>query len=140
MERRTWSNTMKQSYQGHHSIDTIDMVPLALFFYIVYEQIFNSLTFFVIFCLTWGDNCYLFLELCLFSCHTQGLEQCVDLGLTKSIGISNFNSKQLQRLLDNCRIVPANIQVELLDIQSNTNRNTDSEIVVLNILLLDIYR
>ena len=39
------------------------------------------------------------------------MEECVDLGLTKAIGLSNFNSKQIQRLLNNCRIKPANNQV-----------------------------
>lgn len=42
----------------------------------------------------------------------KGMEECVDLGLTKSIGVSNFNSKQIQRVLDMCRIPPANNQVE----------------------------
>jgi len=42
----------------------------------------------------------------------KGMEECVDLGLTKSIGVSNFNSKQLQRVLNMCRIPPANNQVE----------------------------
>lgn len=41
------------------------------------------------------------------------MEKLVDQGLAKSIGISNFNIKQIQRILDNARIRPANLQVEL---------------------------
>ena len=41
----------------------------------------------------------------------QGMKECYELGLTKAIGLSNFNSVQLQRVLDNCRIKPANLQV-----------------------------
>ncbi|CAH1390864.1 unnamed protein product [Nezara viridula] len=43
----------------------------------------------------------------------KGMEAQVDAGRTKSIGISNFNQSQTKRILDNCRIPPANIQVEL---------------------------
>ena len=39
------------------------------------------------------------------------LEQCVDQGLIRAIGLSNFNSKQVQDVMDNCRIKPANLQV-----------------------------
>ncbi|PVD33826.1 hypothetical protein C0Q70_05087 [Pomacea canaliculata] len=41
------------------------------------------------------------------------MEDCVDLGLVKHIGCSNFNSKQLQRLLDEGRIQPAVNQFEV---------------------------
>ncbi|XP_063590366.1 aldo-keto reductase family 1 member B1-like [Penaeus indicus] len=41
-----------------------------------------------------------------------GMEDAVDQGLSKSIGISNFNSEQIQRILSNCRIKPANHQIE----------------------------
>ncbi|KAJ8982323.1 hypothetical protein NQ317_006668 [Molorchus minor] len=43
----------------------------------------------------------------------KGLEECVRLGLTKSIGVSNFNSKQLQRLLDSANIKPVMNQIEV---------------------------
>jgi len=43
----------------------------------------------------------------------KALENLVDLGLTKHIGFSNFNSQQIQRILDNSRIKPAVLQVEL---------------------------
>ena len=41
----------------------------------------------------------------------RGMENCVKLGLTKSIGVSNFNSEQLQRILDHCVIKPVCNQV-----------------------------
>lgn len=41
------------------------------------------------------------------------MEKQLDAGLTKSIGISNFNIKQITRILENCRIRPANLQIEL---------------------------
>uniref|UniRef100_A0A336L7T8 CSON005660 protein n=1 Tax=Culicoides sonorensis TaxID=179676 RepID=A0A336L7T8_CULSO len=40
------------------------------------------------------------------------MEKCVEAGLTKSIGVSNFNSKQLERLLAACKIKPVTNQVE----------------------------
>ncbi|OQV16790.1 Alcohol dehydrogenase [NADP(+)] [Hypsibius exemplaris] len=40
------------------------------------------------------------------------LEKLVDEGLVKSIGLSNFNEKQIQNVIDNARIKPANLQVE----------------------------
>ncbi|XP_030760213.1 aldose reductase A-like [Sitophilus oryzae] len=41
------------------------------------------------------------------------LEEQVDLGRAKAIGVSNFNISQVQRILDNARIKPAANQVEL---------------------------
>lgn len=43
----------------------------------------------------------------------KGMEECVKLGLTKSIGLSNFNSKQVERILNNCTIKPVMNQVNL---------------------------
>lgn len=40
------------------------------------------------------------------------MEKLVDEGLVRAIGISNFNSVQIQRIYDNARIKPANLQVE----------------------------
>lgn len=40
------------------------------------------------------------------------MEKAVDDGLTKSIGISNFNKNQMEKLLANCRIKPAVNQFE----------------------------
>nr|BAN20668.1 aldo-keto reductase [Riptortus pedestris] len=42
----------------------------------------------------------------------KGMEECVDNGLAKSIGVSNFNTKQIQAVLDIARIKPVNNQIE----------------------------
>lgn len=41
----------------------------------------------------------------------RGMEECVNQGLTRSIGISNFNSEQISRLLESAKIAPVNNQV-----------------------------
>lgn len=41
------------------------------------------------------------------------MEDCRDMGKTRDIGLSSFNSQQIQRLLDSARIPPVAIQVEL---------------------------
>jgi diketogulonate reductase-like aldo/keto reductase len=41
-----------------------------------------------------------------------GMEQCFKKGLAKAIGVSNYNSRQLQRLYDHATIKPHNLQVE----------------------------
>ncbi|XP_066257453.1 1,5-anhydro-D-fructose reductase-like [Euwallacea similis] len=43
----------------------------------------------------------------------KAMEEQVDKGLTKSIGLSNFNITQIQKILDNARIRPASLQIEL---------------------------
>ncbi|XP_072759053.1 tRNA (guanine(26)-N(2))-dimethyltransferase isoform X1 [Anoplolepis gracilipes] len=43
----------------------------------------------------------------------RGMEECVNQGLTRSIGISNFNSEQIGRLLKSARIAPVNNQIEV---------------------------
>lgn len=43
----------------------------------------------------------------------RGMEECVRLGLTRSIGVSNFNSEQVARLMDAAKIIPVNNQVEV---------------------------
>ncbi|CAH1406835.1 unnamed protein product [Nezara viridula] len=43
----------------------------------------------------------------------KGMEAQVDAGRAKYIGISKFNSKQIQRILDSCRIRPVNHQMEM---------------------------
>lgn len=42
----------------------------------------------------------------------RGMEECVRLGLTKSIGLSNFNSQQIERILSIAKIKPVTNQVE----------------------------
>lgn len=42
----------------------------------------------------------------------KAMEKCVKLGLTKSIGLSNFNRKQIHRILDIAEIQPVTNQVE----------------------------
>ncbi|XP_064630730.1 aldo-keto reductase family 1 member B1-like [Lineus longissimus] len=42
----------------------------------------------------------------------QGMEECVKLKLAKSIGVSNFNSKQIEKILKAAKIKPANLQIE----------------------------
>ena len=39
------------------------------------------------------------------------MEQCVDIGLVKSIGVSNFSPEKIQKLLETARIRPAVNQV-----------------------------
>lgn len=41
----------------------------------------------------------------------KAMERLVDMGLVKSIGISNFSIEQIERLLANCRIKPVTNQV-----------------------------
>lgn len=41
------------------------------------------------------------------------MEEMVEKGFAKSIGLSNFNQKQIQRVIDNCTILPANLQIEM---------------------------
>ncbi|KAK7079192.1 hypothetical protein SK128_001808 [Halocaridina rubra] len=43
----------------------------------------------------------------------KAMENQVDHGKTKAIGISNFNSKQIERIMKTCRIKPANHQIEI---------------------------
>lgn len=44
------------------------------------------------------------------------MENLVKIGLVRSIGISNFNSEQVTRLLANCEIKPVNNQVNILTV------------------------
>lgn len=41
------------------------------------------------------------------------MEKFVDQGLIKAIGISNFNKKQVQNVIDHARIKPACLQIEM---------------------------
>lgn len=42
----------------------------------------------------------------------RAMEKAVELGLVKHIGLSNFNSKQIQYIIDNAKIKPAVLQCE----------------------------
>lgn len=44
----------------------------------------------------------------------KGMEEALKLGLTKSIGVSNFNAEQIDRLLKNSNIKPVVNQVWFL--------------------------
>ncbi|KAK9875417.1 hypothetical protein WA026_007810 [Henosepilachna vigintioctopunctata] len=41
------------------------------------------------------------------------MEKQMDAGLTRAIGVSNFNKTQMERILKNCRIQPSSLQIEL---------------------------
>ena len=43
------------------------------------------------------------------------MEKLVEKGLVKNIGMSNFNSKQLTDLMEDCKILPAVLQVLYLN-------------------------
>jgi len=49
----------------------------------------------------------------------KGMEECVDAGMADSIGLSNFNKDQIERILQNSRIKPCNLQVEIHPYFSN---------------------
>lgn len=40
-----------------------------------------------------------------------GMEDALAQGLTKNIGVSNFNTEQIQRIIDNSKIKPVTNQV-----------------------------
>lgn len=41
----------------------------------------------------------------------KGMEQCLEMGLAKAIGVSNFSSKKIEDLLSHAKIPPAVDQV-----------------------------
>ncbi|XP_015121677.1 aldo-keto reductase family 1 member B1 [Diachasma alloeum] len=43
----------------------------------------------------------------------KGMEGVLQKGLTKNIGVSNFNSEQIERLLKNCKVKPVTNQIEV---------------------------
>jgi aldehyde reductase len=49
------------------------------------------------------------------------MEKCVQLGLTRSIGLSNFNSQQIDRVLANATIKPVNLQVRVAPVQKSSD-------------------
>lgn len=46
----------------------------------------------------------------------KGMEEAQELGLTRSIGVSNFNETQIQQILDACKVKPVVNQVEVYGI------------------------
>ena len=44
----------------------------------------------------------------------RALEDAVSSGKIRSIGVSNFNCKQIQRIINEGRIHPSNVQVKVL--------------------------
>jgi len=50
----------------------------------------------------------------------QALEECVDEGLIRNIGLSNFNHRQVQRVVANSRIKPLVNQLEIHPYLTNT--------------------
>lgn len=42
----------------------------------------------------------------------RGMEKCVELGLARSIGLSNFNSKQVAKVLSIAKVKPVTNQVQ----------------------------
>ncbi|KAK2180482.1 hypothetical protein NP493_441g02022 [Ridgeia piscesae] len=59
-----------------------------------------------------NDGNYIFADTPTLETWT-AMEKCVDAGLVKNIGLSNFNSIQVQDVIDNCRIKPSVLQVEI---------------------------
>ena len=67
------------------------------------------------------------------------MEECVKLGLTKSIGLSNFNSQQIQRILDIATIKPAVHQVPNIDNSIISTHSSSSSSLFLPLLLVFIF-
>ena len=53
----------------------------------------------------------------------RAMEELVNEGLVKYIGVSNFNVRQLKRLMENCRIKPVNLQVQCITLCERVNGN-----------------
>ncbi|KAL1460815.1 hypothetical protein WDU94_012758 [Cyamophila willieti] len=43
----------------------------------------------------------------------RGMEKCVEKGFARSIGLSNFNSDQIKKIVDCAKIKPVNLQIEV---------------------------
>ncbi|XP_026478786.1 1,5-anhydro-D-fructose reductase-like [Ctenocephalides felis] len=72
--------------------------------------IYNYLHFHLYFSLQASDGSYADVD---FVDTWKSMEECSKQGLTRSIGISNFNSKQVERLLQHCTIKPVVNEVEV---------------------------
>ena len=49
----------------------------------------------------------------------KAMEACVNKGLVRSIGVSNFNSQQMTRLMNVCTIKPVTNQVNIYSLHFN---------------------
>ncbi|XP_045487421.1 aldo-keto reductase AKR2E4 isoform X3 [Pieris rapae] len=67
----------------------------------------------------------------------KGLENVKEANLTKSIGVSNFNLSQMQRLWERSRIKPAVLQIELDRKLVAIPRSTNKDRIKQNIDLMD---
>lgn len=56
----------------------------------------------------------------------EGMEECHRLGLSKSIGVSNFSCKKLQDLLATAKIRPVVNQVSFLDLSYHSRQHLHS--------------
>ncbi|KAD2393429.1 hypothetical protein E3N88_40406 [Mikania micrantha] len=66
----------------------------------------------------------------------EGMEECQDLGLAKSIGVSNFSSRKLKQILSFAKIPPAVNQVEMNPIWQQKKLN---EFCKMNGILITAY-
>ena len=66
----------------------------------------------------------------------KGIEECKNQGLVRSIGVSNFNSEQITRLLDAAKIKPVNNQVKSIVRLIKEKENILSISLYIAILLL----
>lgn len=63
--------------------------------------------------ITWAVILYYIHKTIIYYVQFQVMEEQVEKGLTKAIGLSNFNCEQLRRIYENAKIKPSVLQVEL---------------------------
>ena len=61
----------------------------------------------------------------------KAMEKCVELGLVRSIGLSNFNSKQIEHVMNGCSIKPAVNQVIGLYLQQWSHHDDSLSIILI---------
>lgn len=75
----------------------------------------------------------------------KSMEQLVEMGLVKSIGVSNFNSEQLARLLAVAKIKPVTNQVRLINnyqlfvIHIILSKIHNFNGIIINLICIDYY-
>lgn len=67
------------------------------------------------------------------------MEECKELGLTKSIGVSNFNEKQIERVLAHARIRPVANEIEV-SIKFHKNDTLNMYNFLLYIFVFEFHR